>query len=73
MKSKSHPNYIRCCVSCACGYKFETLSTKDVIKIEICSHCHPFFSGQNKLIDTAGRIEKYKNRLNKKTKYMKTK
>jgi large subunit ribosomal protein L31 len=66
MKSNIHPNYIKCFVSCTCGYNFETRSIKDFIKLDICSHCHPFFSGQNKLIDTAGRIEKYRNRLNKK-------
>jgi large subunit ribosomal protein L31 len=73
MKRKIHPNYIKCHVSCACGYNFDTRSTQDVIKLEICSHCHPFFSGQNKLVDTAGRIEKYQNRLKKKMKYISSK
>ncbi|MDR0890640.1 MAG: 50S ribosomal protein L31 [Endomicrobium sp.] len=66
MKIGIHPKYVKCFISCACGYNFETRSTKGVIKLEICSHCHPFFSGKNKLIDTAGRIEKYQKRLEKK-------
>lgn len=59
MKPKIHPKYKICTVSCACGNTFETRSTVGDIKVEICSACHPFFTGKQKLIDTAGRVEKY--------------
>jgi len=63
MKEGIHPNYQDCTVSCACGYTFKTRSTKPVIKLEICSNCHPFFTGRQKLIDTAGRVEKFNKRF----------
>lgn len=62
MKSDIHPNYDLSKVSCACGNEFETKSTKSEISVEICSSCHPFFTGKQKLIDTAGRIEKFKRK-----------
>ena len=65
MKEGIHPNYQDCTVSCACGYTFKTRSTKPVIKLEICSNCHPFFTGRQKLIDTAGRVEKFNKRFAK--------
>lgn len=66
MKSGIHPEYSVAKVSCACGNSFETRSTKSEINVEICSSCHPFFTGKQKLIDTAGRIEKFKRKYAKK-------
>src|ERR1035437_3663223 len=57
MREGIHPKYNKLTVSCACGNKFETRSTKSEIRLEMCSACHPFFTGKQKLIDTAGRIE----------------
>jgi large subunit ribosomal protein L31 len=65
MKDGIHPKYEESVVSCACGYTFKTRSTKPSIKVEICSNCHPFFTGKQKLIDTAGRIEKFQKRFAK--------
>ncbi|PIS29223.1 MAG: 50S ribosomal protein L31 [Candidatus Marinimicrobia bacterium CG08_land_8_20_14_0_20_45_22] len=59
MKPKIHPKYEIAKVTCACGNTFTTRSTSGDIKIEICSVCHPFYSGKQKLIDSAGRIEKF--------------
>lgn len=59
MKPKIHPKYDMCTVTCACGNAFETRSTADSLKVEICSKCHPFFTGKQKLVDSAGRIEKF--------------
>ena len=63
MKAGIHPLYVVSTVQCACGNKFETRSTKPLIKLEICSACHPFFTGQQKLVDTAGRVERFKKRF----------
>ncbi len=63
MKAGIHPLYVVAKVICACGNTFETRSTKPLIKLEICSGCHPFFTGQQKLIDTAGRVERFKKRF----------
>jgi large subunit ribosomal protein L31 len=65
MKEGIHPKYEQSVVSCACGYAFKTRSTKPIIKLEICSNCHPFFTGKQKLIDTAGRVEKFQKRFAK--------
>ncbi len=59
MKSDIHPEYKESTVTCVCGNVFETRSTKGDIKVEICSKCHPFFTGKQKIMDTAGRIEKF--------------
>lgn len=66
MKESIHPKYGTAEVSCACGHKFTTRSTRSEIKLEICSSCHPFFTGKVKLIDTAGRIEKFQKKYGKK-------
>ena len=63
MKPGIHPIYTNAKVVCACGNTFETRSTKELIKLEICSSCHPFFTGQQKLIDTAGRVERFRKRF----------
>ncbi len=62
MKPEIHPNYTEITVSCACGNKFQTKSTGKNLDIEICSECHPFFTGKQKLIDTAGRVDRFNKR-----------
>ena len=62
MKKGINPNYVRATVRCACGNTFETGSTKEDLRVEICSKCHPFFSGKQKLVDTGGRVERFKKR-----------
>jgi len=63
MKKDIHPTYYpKAKVKCACGANFTVGSTKPEIKVEICSNCHPFYTGEEKLVDTAGRVEKFKNR-----------
>ena len=64
MKEKIHPKYDFTKISCACGNVIETRSTAKNIKIEICSSCHPFFTGKQKLVDTAGRIERFRKKYN---------
>jgi large subunit ribosomal protein L31 len=67
MKQGIHPNYQEITVHCACGNKFQTRSTKkDDLHLEICSECHPFFTGKQKLIDTAGRVDRFNKRYGKK-------
>lgn len=62
MKKDIHPNYQPCTVRCACGETFETGSTQKEIRVEICSKCHPFFTGKQKLVDTGGRVDRFKRR-----------
>jgi len=62
MKKDVHPEYQECQVICACGNTFMTRSTKKEIRVEICSSCHPFYTGKQKLIDSAGRVEKFKKK-----------
>ena len=62
MKEGIHPKYQRTLVHCACGNEFETGSTLKEIKVEICSNCHPFFTGKQKLVDAAGRVEKFRTK-----------
>jgi large subunit ribosomal protein L31 len=62
MKKGIHPEYVECRVVCACGNTFLTRSTKKEIRVEICSQCHPFFTGKQKLMDSAGRIEKFRKK-----------
>ena len=63
MKKDIHPNYDACTVSCACGSTFETRATKAQIKIEICSSCHPFFTGKQKFVDSEGRVERFQKKF----------
>ncbi len=65
MKKDIHPEYGACKVTCACGNSFETRATIPEIKVEICSECHPFYTGKQKLLDTAGRIEKFRRKYGK--------
>ena len=65
MKSDIHPNYEKCHVRCACGNEFETRATTAEIHVEICSACHPFYTGKQKLIDTGGRVDRFRRRQEK--------
>ncbi len=68
MKSEIHPTYEETTITCACGEVIHTRSTKKNIRVEICSKCHPFFTGDKKFVDTAGRIDRFKKRYNEKKK-----
>ena len=69
MKKDIHPKYETCKVTCACGHSFETRSTVSTIKVEICSQCHPFYTGKQKFVDSAGRIEKFRRKYAQKTEH----
>jgi large subunit ribosomal protein L31 len=62
MKPEIHPTYRVVTITCACGETFQTRSTRDDLRLEICSKCHPFFTGKQKLIDSAGRVERFERR-----------
>ncbi len=62
MKADLHPKYYKTTVTCACGESFETGSTRESLKVEICSKCHPFFTGKQKFVDTGGRVERFKRK-----------
>jgi large subunit ribosomal protein L31 len=64
MKDKIHPKYGEAKVVCACGNTFVTGSTKELLKVEFCNNCHPFFTGEQKIVDTAGRVERFRKRYN---------
>ena len=64
MKEGIHPKYVEATVTCGCGNKFTTRSTKKAINVEICSACHPFFTGKMKYVDTTGRVEKFQRKYN---------
>ena len=65
VKEGIHPDYKPTTITCACGNVIETGSTKENIQVEICSNCHPFFTGKQKLVDTGGRVEKFNRRFNR--------
>lgn len=69
MKQGIHPKYFDCQVSCACGNKFVTGSTMEKIDVEVCSKCHPFFTGQQKFVDIKGRIDKFNEKTAQGKKY----
>jgi len=62
MKAKIHPEYVEATVHCACGNTWETKATRPQLRVEVCSHCHPFFTGEQRIVDTAGRVERFKRR-----------
>ena len=62
MKEGIHPEYVSATVTCACGNSFETRSTMENIHVDVCSACHPFFTGKQKIVDTAGRVEKFRRK-----------
>jgi large subunit ribosomal protein L31 len=64
MKAKIHPNYIRTKVTCACGNTWETRSTKPELRVEVCSNCHPFYTGEQRIVDVEGRVDRFKKRYN---------
>ena len=65
MKTGIHPDYVECKVHCSCGNEFTTRSTVPSLRVELCSECHPFFTGKQKLVDTGGRVERFNRRLEK--------
>jgi large subunit ribosomal protein L31 len=65
MKKDIHPSFEKATITCACGNVLETRSTKGDLKVEICSKCHPFFTGKQKLVDTGGRVDRFKKRFGK--------
>jgi large subunit ribosomal protein L31 len=62
MKEKIHPEYVAAVVHCSCGNRWETRATVSDLKVEVCSNCHPFFTGEQRIVDTAGRVERFKRR-----------
>jgi len=64
MKAGIHPNYMEATVTCACGNTFTVGSTKPQLRVDVCSRCHPFFTGQQRILDTAGRVERFRRRFN---------
>ena len=66
MKTGIHPEYGECTITCTCGAVYHTRSTRKALHVEICASCHPFFTGQQKLVDTAGRVEKFKRKYSRK-------
>jgi large subunit ribosomal protein L31 len=67
MKTGIHPKYGETTIVCACGAQHPTSSTKDKLRIDVCSKCHPFFTGEQRIMDTAGRVDKFMKKLQKKT------
>ena len=67
MKSESHPDYVESTVRCTCGNEFVTRSTLPELHVEICSNCHPFYTGRQKLVDTGGRVERFRRRAAKRS------
>ncbi|MDE3076283.1 MAG: 50S ribosomal protein L31 [Chloroflexota bacterium] len=66
MKQGIHPHYAEAKVVCACGNTFTTGSTKPLLKVDLCSACHPFYTGQQRIVDTAGQVERFQRRLDRK-------
>lgn len=67
MKTGIHPKYVVATVSCACGHTWQTMSTREVLKTDLCSNCHPFFTGEQRIVDTAGQVERFMRRMNART------
>jgi len=68
MKAEIHPDYVECRVHCSCGNEFTTRSTVAILRVELCSECHPFYTGKQKLVDTGGRVERFQRRYAKSAK-----
>ena len=62
MKEKIHPNYVEATIVCSCGNTWKTRSTKSSVHLDVCSKCHPYFTGEQRIVDTAGRVERFKKR-----------
>ena len=65
MQEKIHPDYVTARVHCTCGNEFTTRATRPEIRVEVCSNCHPFYTGRQKLVDTGGRVERFQRRMAK--------
>jgi len=65
MKPNIHPNYVEATAHCACGNTWQTRSTKPNLRVDLCSKCHPFFTGEQRLVDTGGQVERFRRRLGK--------
>jgi large subunit ribosomal protein L31 len=65
MREKIHPNYVESTIICACGNTWQTRSTKETVHLDICSRCHPYFTGEARIVDTAGRVERFRKRYEK--------
>jgi large subunit ribosomal protein L31 len=65
MKPEIHPEYVEARAQCACGNSWTTKSTKPLLRVDLCSKCHPFFTGEQRLVDTAGQVERFRRRLGK--------
>lgn len=63
MKPKIHPEYVECTVTCACGNTWKTRSTRPVLKTDVCSKCHPFYTGEQRIVDSAGQVERFMQRV----------
>ena len=63
MKPKIHPEYVECAVSCACGNSWKTRSTRPILKTDVCSKCHPFYTGEQRIVDAAGQVERFMQRV----------
>ena len=63
MKAGIHPNYVDCTITCACGNVIQTRSTRPEIRVEVCSKCHPFYTGKQKLVDAGGRVDRFNKRF----------
>lgn len=68
MKAGIHPDYVEASVHCACGNTWQTKSTKANLRVDLCSRCHPFFTGEQRLVDTGGQVERFRRRLDKQSK-----
>jgi len=64
MKAGIHPKFVEATVTCACGNTFKTGSVKQNLRVDVCSNCHPFFTGQQRILDSAGRVERFRKRFN---------
>jgi large subunit ribosomal protein L31 len=67
MKQGIHPNYVEAKMTCGCGNTWTTMSTRPVLRLDICSACHPFYTGTQRIVDTAGQVERFQRRLNRKS------
>jgi len=67
MKTAIHPKYVLATVTCACGHTWQTMSTKEVLKTDLCSNCHPFYTGEQRIVDTAGQVERFMRRMGNRT------
>ncbi len=65
MKANIHPNYVEATVTCACGNSWKTMSTRSTLRTDLCSQCHPFYTGEQRIVDTAGQVERFRRRMDR--------